>query len=120
MVCRAHWPPLGPMADERSQASQPEELLRTYRARLYTAIQLPQALGQFLYSERLIGDDLLDNLSSMKFDEAKSKLLSAVRAAVSTSNKKENVMQRFLQCLEQTGEPTLGELASEMRALCPG
>ena len=108
------------MDEESSQPSQPEELLRTFRARLYTAIQLPQTLAQFLYSERLIGDDLLDNLPSMKFDEAKSKLLSAVRAAVSTSNRKENVMKRFLLCLEQTGEPTLGGLASEMRALCPG
>ena len=108
------------MAGEPSQLTQPKELLRTFSGRLFTAIRSPETLAQFLFAERLIGEDLLDDLPSMKFGEAKSALLSAVRAAVRTSNRRENVMTRFLLCLEQSGEPTLGELASEMRALCPG
>ena len=101
------------------QRLSPEELLRTFTGRLYTAIQSPEALAQFMLTEQLIGDDVLNDLPSMRFAEAKSKLLAAVRAAVRSSSRKENVMTRFLLCLEQTGEPTLKELASEMRALCP-
>ena len=108
------------MAGVSSQPLQPEELLRTFHGRLFTAIRSPETLAQFMYSERLIGDDLLDDLPAMKIGEAKSKLLAAVRAAVKTSNRKENVIKRFLLCLEQTQDPTLGDLASEMRALCPG
>ena len=118
--CRAHWPLCVAMAGEPSQPTQPAEVLQTFSGKLFTAIRSPEALAQFMYSERLIGDDLLDDLPSKSFGEAKSRLLSAVRAAVRTSNRKENVMKRFLHCLEQSGEPTLGDLASEMRAFCPG
>ena len=108
------------MAGGSSQPFQAEELLRTFNGRLYTAIRSPETLAQFMLTARLIGDDLIDDLPSLKVNEAKSKLLAAVRAAVRTSNRKENVMRRFLGCLEETKDPILVDLASEMREFCPG
>ena len=106
------------MAGKSSQPLPPEEVLRTFNGRIFDAIQSPQTLAEFMYSEHLLGDEVINDLPSMKISEKKSALLSSVRAVVKGSERKEHVLTSFLMCLEQTGEHALQELASEMKTLC--
>ena len=98
----------------------PERVLRKFNGRLYDAIQSPQVLAEFMYSEELIGDAVINDLPSMTVTQGKSKLLSAFRTAIKGSHRKEFVMSRILLSLERTGEPSLKAVASEMRAFCSG
>ena len=77
-------------------------------------------LAEFMYSEELIGDDIVNDLPSMTPSEGKSKLLSALRSAIRGSDHKELVMSRIFLALERTGEPVLKEVVLDMRAYCPG
>ena len=106
---------------ERSPQPMPHErVLQKYNSRLYHAIQSPQALAECMYTEELIGEDAISDLSSMTVNERKSKLLSVLRSAIRGTNHKEVIMSRIFLALESTGEPLLKEVMSEMRAFCPG
>ena len=98
----------------------PERVLRKFNGRIYDAIQSPQVLAEFMYAEELIGDDVINDLPSMTVTQGRSKVLSALRAAIKGSDRKEFVMSRILLSLERTGEPSLKAVASEMRTFSSG
>ena len=108
------------MAERSTQSLPPERVLQKFNGRLYDAIQSPQTLAEFMYSEELIGDDVINDLPSMTVSQGKSKLLSAFRAAINGSDQKELVMSRIFLALERTGVTALKAVASDMRAFCPG
>ena len=96
------------------QALPPEEVLQKFNGKLFTAIQSPQALAHYLYAEKFIGADIVNDLPSMRLSEGKSKLLAAVRASVKVSDHKVQDLKTFLMCLERIKEPTLNALALEL------
>ena len=55
----------------------------------------------------------------MTLSEAKSKIMTDVRASVKVSTSEVQDLKRLLMCLEHIKEPTLNALASEMRQFCP-
>ena len=102
------------------QSLPPERVLQRFNGRLYDAIQSPESLAEFMYTEEFIGPDVIDNLSSFSFNERKTKLLAAFRTSLRASSQKMQVMTKIYRSLESSGEPLLKDLASQMRALCPG
>ena len=109
------------MAETSSpQPMPPDRVLQKFNSRLYDAIQSPQALARAMYSEKLIGHDVVHELPSMTVNEGRSKLLSSLRSAIRGSNHKEVVMSRIFLALERAGEPPLKAIASDMRVVCQG
>ena len=88
------------------QPMHPERVLQKFNSRLYHAIQSPQALAKLMYSEQVVGDDVIHDLPSMTVNEGRSKLLSALRSAIRESDHKEVVMSRILLALQRAGEPS--------------
>ena len=73
-----------------------------------------------MYSEELLGDDVIHDLPSMTVSEGKSKLLFVLRSAIRGSDQKELVMSKIFLALERAGEPALKAVVSDMRAFCQG
>ena len=100
-ICFVMTARLQAMAERSPQPMPPERVLQKFNGRLYDAIQSPQTLAEFMYSEELIGDDVISDLPSMTISEGKSKLLSAFRAAIRGSDQKEHVMSRIFLALRE-------------------
>ena len=73
-----------------------------------------------MYSEELVGNEIVSDLPSMTSSQAKAKLLSALNATLQGSEHQLNVMERFCVALESTGEPVLKDIAEDIRRLCRG
>ena len=122
----AHWgfpfvaPTFLEMEGGTSQPLSPVRVLQKVYGRLFQAISSPDLLAGFMYSEELIGDEIVGDLPSMTPSQAKTKLLSAFSATLRGSEHQQNVMERMCTALEETGEPVLREIASDIRSLCRG
>ena len=108
------------MEEGSAQPLPPVRVLQSVYGRLFKAIHSPELLAGFLYSEELIGDELLSDLPSMTVSQAKTKLLSALIATLQASDHQENVMESMGLALDATGEPVLKDVASDMRSLLRG
>ena len=105
---------------ETTQPLPPVRVLKKVYGRLLQAIHSPKYLAGLMYSEELIGDELVDNLSSMTNSQAKTELLLAFRATLQGSEHQRNVMERFCVALEATREPVLKDIAKDIRRFCRG
>ena len=108
------------MAEKSPKPMPAEKVLQKFNSQLFDAIQSPQALAEHMYTEELIGHDLVHDLPSMTVNERKSKLLSVLRSAIRGTDHKEVIMSKIFLALERAGEPHLKAVVSDMRAFCPG
>ena len=125
-LCSAHWgvpfvvPTFLEMEEATIQPLPPVRVLQKMYGRLFQAISSPDLLAGFMYSEGLIGDETVVDVSSTALSQAKTKLLTAFSATLRVSERQENVMERMCKALQATGEPVLREIASDIRSLCRG
>ena len=108
------------MEEGTTQPLPPVRVLQKVYGRLFQAIHSPDLLAGFMYSEELIGDEIVRDLPSMNISQAKTKLLSAFSATLRGSDHQEYVIERMCMALQATGEPVLRDVASHMRSLCRG
>ena len=113
-------PPSSKMEEGTTHPLSPVRVLQKVYGRLLQGIQSPEYLAGFVYSEELIGDEIVSDLPSMTNTQAKTKLLSAFKATLQGSEHQRNVMERFCVALESTGEPVLKDIAEDIRLLCRG
>ena len=108
------------MDEGSAQGLPPVRVLKKVYGRLFQAIHSPDLLAGFMYSEELIGDEIVGDLPSISSSQARTKLLSAFSATLGGSDRQDNVMERMCRALEATGEPALKDIASDIRLLCRG
>ena len=108
------------MEEGTTQPLPPFRVLQKVYGRLFQAIHSPDLLAGFMYSRELIAYEVVSDLPPMTSSEAKTKLLSAFTATLGGSKHQENVMERMYAALEETGEPALRDIASDIRYLCRG
>ena len=108
------------MEEGTTHSLPPIRVLQKVYGRLLQGIQSPEYLAGFMYSEELIGDEIVSDLPSMTNTQAKTKLLSAFKATLQGSEHQHKVMEKFFVALESTGEPVLKDIAEDVRRLCRG
>ena len=113
-------PALPKMEEKTTQPLTPDRVLEKFYGRLFKAIHSPELLAAFMLSRQLIGAEIVNDLTSMTCSQGKVKLLSAFIASLQGSQRQESVMERMCLAMEDTGEPGLAEVASDIRTLYQG
>ena len=105
-----------------SPSADPAKVLRKHFAKVLVGIQSPDTLAAFLYAEELISHETKGKVtsSSGSFVEKSSMLLNAVESTVLASSDPESTMLSLCAVLEESGEPALRKIATDMRGCITG
>ena len=112
------------MAEKPSPLSSacPAKVFRKHYAKLLDAIQSPYQLAASLYAEDLIGRETKGRVTSSSgpLIEKSNILLDAVESTLLVSSEQKSTMLSLCSVLEESGEPALREIATDMRTCITG
>ena len=103
-------------------STDPAMLFHKHYAKLVVGIQSPDQLATILCSEGLISHHMKRRMrsSSMQFVDKSSALLDAVEKTLLASGDQKSTMLSLCAALEESGEPSLSEIAADMRVCITG